>query len=252
MIEKIKQLVFDILFRQTIIINSNRSLSDKVILITGTGRGIGKATATLLNKQGAKLALMSINDQKQISINFNEGNSLFIKGDVARETDCKKAVSMTIAKFGKIDVLINNAGIVVSQSLENVSADSLDRLFATNLKGMFLMTKAAIPYMKKQKRGLIINMGSKISHNANILPNLTSYASSKYAVEGFSNALASELRPFHIKVTCLMPGTVNTVRSLHPRDYLSPFTIAEIISMVIAQEDAYFESIIVKSNRQNI
>lgn len=252
MIEKIKQLVFDILFRQTIIINSNRNLSDKVILITGTGRGIGKAIATLLNKQGARLALMSKDDQKQISINFNKGNSLFIKGDVAMESDCKKAVSMTIAKFGKIDVLINNAGIVDSRSIENVNSDIWDKLFSTNLKGMFLMTKAAVPYMKKQKRGLIINMGSKISHNSNILPNLTLYASTKYAVEGFSNALVGELRPFHIKVTCLMPGTVNTARSLHPRDYLSPFTIAEIISMVIAQKDANFESIIVKSNRQNI
>ena len=254
MIEKIKQLIFDILFRQTIIISSDESLWDKVVLITGAGRGIGKAIATVLSKQGAKLALMSI-DKKQLEKAFpiyDKDRVFLLKGDVSSEDDCKKAIKITIEKFGRIDVLMNNAGIIFTKPLEETSSEDWDNVSKTNVKGMFLMAKAVIPYMKKQRYGLIINMGSRISHNANIASNMTLYASTKYAIEGFSNALDSELRPYGIRVTCLMPGTVNTFRSLRPRNFLSPFRIAQIIATIIKMDDVNFESVIFRSKRQNL
>lgn len=249
MINKLKQLIFDILFRQNLVINSDSTLEDKVIMITGGSRGLGKVVASVLLNKGAKVSLMSGSFDKRIK---KDTSMLTIKGDVTSARDCKSFFDLTLKKFGKIDVLINNAGIIFVKSFEEVLEGDLDKVFATNVKGTFLMCKTVVPYMKKQKSGLIINIGSKISHNINVAPKMVLYALTKYAVEGFSKALSKELKAFNIRVTCLMPGTISTFRSIHTRDHISPYNLANLISTMIMHRDIDFESVMVSSIRKTI
>lgn len=249
MINQLKNLIFSLLNRQTINLVSGESLKDQVVIISGASRGIGKATAKILYEQGANLVLFSRNyeELKKEFADFDNTKILLIKADVSSYKDVVNIAENTIKKFGKIDTLINNAGFFKGDYLEDISEEDWDKLISINIKGVFLMTKAVIPAMKNQKSGLIINMGSRISHNTNIQAKKVLYATTKFAVEGFSKALNSELKSWGIRVTCLMPGTVNTFRSLEPRKYLSPYAIGQIISTIIELEDVDFESIVLKS-----
>ena len=114
------------------------------------------------------------------------------------------------------------------------------------------MVKAVTPFMKKQKSGLIVNLGSKISHNTNVLPNRVLYTTSKYAIEGFSLALSKELKTFGIRVTCLMPGTIRNFFTIIPKYFLSCQDVGAIILMLIKFKNIDFESLIIKSKFQNL
>ncbi len=228
-------------------------LKNVVILVTGAGRGIGKAIAEALRKEGASLALFSL-DEEELHLAFPEKDEkiLLITGNVTSEKDTLYAISKTLDRFGKIDVLINNAGINIEKPLDETSLAEFHSIFDTNVQGVFLMTRGVLPHMKKKKEGFIINIGSKISHNTNVAPSKVLYAATKYAVEGFSFALGKELKPFGIRVTCLMPGTVNTFLSLAHNKFLSPHELAALVVMLIRFKDLDFESIVVKSIRQDI
>ena len=249
MINQLKDFVFSLLNRQTINLVSDESLKDQVIIISGASKGIGKDVAKVLYEQDANLALFSRNlaELKKVFADFDNNKIMLLKADVSSYKDIVNVVDKTIKKFGKIDVLINNAGLFKGDYLENISEENWDKLISINIKGVFLISKAVIPFMKSRKAGLIINIGSRISHNTNIQAKKVLYATTKFAVEGFSRALNNELKPWGIKVTCLMPGTVNTFRSLQPQKYLSPYTIGQIISSIIKLEDVDFESIVLKS-----
>jgi NAD(P)-dependent dehydrogenase (short-subunit alcohol dehydrogenase family) len=113
------------------------------------------------------------------------------------------------------------------------------------------MTSEAAKHMKKQKQGLIINIGSYVSHNPKIEAGRSVYAASKFAVEGFSKAIAQELGPFGVRISCLMPGTVKTFRTLTPNIYISPWIIADTIAFLIRHKTTVFESVVVR-NAQSI
>lgn len=249
MLNKIKDIIYNLIYRPKIVINDNDSLKGKVIIISGASRGIGKATAQVLEKSGANLVLFSrnISELKKVFSSFNLSQTILLQADITKEADCKKVVNETIKKFGKIDVLINNAGIFKGDYIEKLTLKEWEDTFAVNTTGAFLICKEVIPHMKKAKEGLIINIGSKISHNTNVDPQKVLYATTKYAAEGFSLSLSRELKPFGIRVTCLMPGTTNTFRSLQPQKYLSPYILGQIISTIIQLDDVNFESIVLKS-----
>lgn len=249
MINQLKNFIFSLLNRQTINLVSDKSLKNQVIIISGTSKGIGKDVAKVMYEEGAKLVLFSRNfkELKKVFADFDKNKIMLLKADVSSDKDIASVVENTIKKFGKIDTLINNAGFFKGDYIEDISEEDWDKLISVNIKGVFLMTKAVIPVMKKQKSGLIVNMGSRISYNTNIQAKKVLYATTKFAVEGFSKALANELKPWGIKVTCLMPGTVNTFRSFQPRKKLSPYTIGKIISSIIKLEEVDFESIVLKS-----
>ncbi|HEX8923943.1 MAG TPA: SDR family oxidoreductase [Patescibacteria group bacterium] len=242
---------------------SNNSVSDdfledlrgKVIIITGAGKGIGRVLSRTLNKYGASLALIS-RDPNSLKITSDllskEFPVLVYSGDITLESDVKNFISKTIKAFGRIDVLINNAGVFLEKPLDKVAVKDFYHIFDTNFFGLFLMCKLVIPYMKKQNDGFILNIGSKISHNTSVSPHKVLYATTKYAVEGFSLALNNELKANNIRVNCLMPGTVNTFASLRSNQYLSPQTVAEIISLMIRFKSVDFENIVIKSIRQNL
>ncbi len=241
------------LFKTSYAGHETPGIKNEVVIITGASRGIGKALAEVLYKNGARLVLIARGGFSQAnSQEFDSKRVLLIKADITRQVDIKGVIRKTLKKFEKVDVLINNAGQFIDRPLEKTSAEEYESVIATNIKGTFLMAKAVIPYMKKQRDGLIVNVGSKISRNTNVSPNKVLYATSKYAVEGFSFALNKELKPFGIRVTCLMPGTVNTFASLKSRQYLSPYDVAELILMIIKFKNIDFESIVFKSKAQNI
>lgn len=224
-----------------------KDLTGNVIVITGGTGKIGMAVSRVLTRKGAKVVAIAN------KVGNNSGEKIeTIKADVASRKDIKNTVEKIIKKYGKIDVLINCAGLFSQKPIELTSEEEYDIVMGTNVKGVFITSSLVIPYMKKMKHGLIINIGSKISHNTNVEPNKVLYATSKYAVEGFSIALAKELREYGIRVTCLMLGTVNTFVSLSSKKFLNPERIGFVIAAIIESDDVEFESIIIKSVRQNI
>ncbi|MFC1722359.1 SDR family oxidoreductase [Patescibacteria group bacterium] len=232
----------------------SEDLNEKVVVITGASKGIGLATANILYKQGAKLVLVSKNlkDLKKAFADFNTDKTLLISANVANEENVKDLVRKTNKKFGKIDVLINNAGVNIHKHLEETKLSEAEELLYTNILGPFLMCKHIIPIMKKHQSGTIINVGSKISRNAKVTPKKVLYATSKHALEGFSQALNNELKKYKIRVTCLMPGTVNTFITKKAMSYLSPYRVGEIIAMIIKFHDVDFENFVIKSVHQDI
>jgi len=177
---------------------------------------------------------------------------LCVAGDVANEQDVQRIVKKATERFGRLDVLINNAGIFRGGLLEKISLKDFSESIETNLRGLFLMTRAVLPQMKAARTGAIITIGSKISRNSRPEPGRVIYAATKYAVEGFTKALSEEVKGDGIRVMCLMPATVNTYLSPEAVDYLSPQKIAEIIYMTLLFEDVNFESLVVKSIHQDI
>jgi gluconate 5-dehydrogenase len=229
-------------------------LTGKHVIITGASKGLGKSVASYLYSQGASLTLLSrhLPELEKEFGGLDQKRILLLETDITEEKNIEVAVKQSIAKFSTIDVLINNAGVFTDKPIDKISGVDFDRLMNTNVKGMFLMSKTIVPLMKKQHKGYIVNVGSKISHNTNVSANKTLYAVSKYSVEGFSLALNNELKPFGIRVTCIMPGTLKTFFSFKSSKYLKPEKVAQILHFMISQEDVDFESIVFKSIKQQI
>lgn len=188
-------------------------LADKVAIITGAGSGIGRASAILFAKEGAKVAVADINDAggeaTVATIKSNGGKAIFIHTDVSVASDAENLIKATKSEFGKIDVLFNNAGVPQrSMSIESLDESLWDRIYAVNVKGMFLTAKYAVPVMKGAGRGVIINLAS----SSGIRPRKgsTAYASSKAAAIHLTKTLALELAANNIRVNCINPVAVET------------------------------------------
>ena len=147
-------------------------LENKVALITGGARGIGAAEARLFTKEGAKVVIADILEERgrqtEAEINEAGGDCLFVKLDVTVESDWREAVSVTLGRFGKLDVLVNNAGISLNGDIENFSEEDWDRISNVNVKSVFLGTKVAIPAMREAGGGSIINISSGAGHCSGI------------------------------------------------------------------------------------
>jgi short-subunit dehydrogenase len=254
MFNTIKKFIASLLSPAPNIVHAREDLRGLVVLVTGASRGIGEAISRVLLEEGASLVVVA-RSKRELEAKFPDTSGasvLRIAADVTSESDVAHAVQEAIAKYGKIDVLVNNAGMFLEKPVDQITSEELNSLIQTNIAGVVRMTGAVVSHMKKNGGGLIINIGSKISHNTNVLPNKTLYAMTKYAVEGFSSALRNELRPFGIRVTCLMPGTVNTFFSLKGGNYLHPRHVAQVISMIIRLSDIAFEDFVIKSKNQDI
>ncbi len=255
MLKTFKQFIGRQFLYPNVAIPSTRELRDAVVLVTGAGRGIGKAIAEMVYKSGGRVAAMScsMGELKESFSDVDSHRFIFFEGDVSREEDARAFVGSARRAFKRVDVLVNNAGINIAEKpLEEISTRDFDQMISTNIRGAFLLSKEVIPLMKKAGSGFILNIGSKISHNTNVGPNKSVYALTKYALEGFSFALNRELKSSGVRVSCLMPGTVNTFASFEAKRFLSPYQVAEIVCMMIRHKDIDFESIIFKSRKQNL
>lgn len=172
-----------------------------VIIITGGTSGIGKETANLLASKGNIVYSLSRH------IKDDENNIHYIKCDVTKVEDVNNAINCIITKEKQIDCLINNAGIGISGALEYQSEEDINNILEVNLKGMIRLTQKVIPFLRETK-GKIINIGSIAGELA--IPFQTMYSVTKSGVSIFSEALYNELKPFKIKVTCVMPGDTKT------------------------------------------
>ncbi|NLT18715.1 MAG: Cyclopentanol dehydrogenase [Firmicutes bacterium ADurb.Bin080] len=171
----------------------------KVVIITGASSGIGKTTAEILNSKGYKVYNLSRRESLGIE---------HIKTDISNYEDVKNAISCIYEKEGRIDVLINNAGMGISGAIENTDDNTAKQLFSVNFWGMFYSTKEVIPIMRKNNSGSIINISSAAAKFP--LPFQAFYSASKAAVSSFSDALRLEVKPFGINVTAILPGDVKT------------------------------------------
>jgi NAD(P)-dependent dehydrogenase (short-subunit alcohol dehydrogenase family) len=187
-------------------------LKDKIAIVTGGGRGIGRAIALLYAEHGAKVAV-SARSADQVERVVEEiksagGEAIGMTCDVAVEEDCKRMVERTAEEFGGVDILVNNAGITMSAPLVVSDSEEWKRVIDINLLGTYYCSKAVAPILISRGWGRIINMASrsgKIGH-----PFLTAYVASKHAVVGFTKALSEELVAFNITVNAICPGVVET------------------------------------------
>jgi len=187
-------------------------LKGKVVIVTGSGRGIGREYAEQFAKKGAKVTVCDIVDctETEEKIRSIGGEVLSVKTDVTSEKDTVEMAKKTVDRFGRIDVLVNNAaiwgGLKIGPFWE-LSVEDWDKVMAVNVKGMFLCCKAVFPYMEEQKKGKIINISS-ISTLLGI-PYLLHYTASKGAVIALTKSMAREVGEFNINVNCVAPGLVS-------------------------------------------
>ena len=187
-------------------------LENKVAVITGAGSGIGKETALLFAKEGAKVVVADVNEmggeETTADIKKNGGRAFFTKLDVTNREQAKQMVKITLEKYGRIDVLINNAGIVQDAFLSKMTEEQWDKVIDVNLKGVFNCSQAVVEVMMNQGNGVIINTSSIVGLNGNV--GQVNYAATKAGLIGMTKTLAKELGKKGIRVNAVAPGFIMT------------------------------------------
>lgn len=235
----------------------------KTAIITGSGRGIGKETAILMAKMGANVVICSrtqseidsvIKEIKEMIIiddnkhhdDRDDDRLLGIRCDVNVSSEVNHLIKSTIAKFKFIDILVNNAGIVFVKKLLETSEEEWDKTIDTNLKGPFLCTKAVLPFMIKNRSGVIINLSSGAGKTG--FPELSAYCASKFGMIGLTESLACEVGDYGTRVMAICPGEVDTKmqEDVDPVYYknnkhrmLKPKMVAEKILEMIFEDHRY-------------
>ena len=185
----------------------------KIVLITGGSRGIGKETAKVYAENGYDVAINYVSEKTDVEGIKKEFQDmgvkcLMIKADVSNEEEVNNMVEKVISEFGKIDVLVNNAGITKDTLLMRMSKEDFDKVIDINLKGTFLVTKAVSKYMMKKRCGYIINLSSVVGVAGN--SGQSNYSASKAGIIGFTKSIAKELASRNIRVNAVAPGFIET------------------------------------------
>lgn len=187
-------------------------LAGKVALITGGGTGIGKAIAQAFAREGAKVALAGRRKEKveesAKEVESRGGEALALACDVSKARDAKRAVRETVERFGRLNVLVNNAGILSVSTIEQISEEDWDRLMEINLKGPFLMCRAALPEFRKAGGGAIVNIGSVLGLVA--MKDRAAYCASKGGVTLLTKAIALDHAQENVRANCICPSIVET------------------------------------------
>ncbi|MBC3788160.1 SDR family oxidoreductase [Spirosoma utsteinense] len=184
------------------------NIQNKTVIISGASRGIGRATALLLAHQGANVIATARNAKDLAALEEEHPGIVAVPGDVANEADMANVVQVALDRFGTIDIVINNAGYGIFKNVEEITATEWDDLMATNVKGTFLLTKAALPTLKAQGSGHVVVVASDVAKRTFAGGSL--YTASKYAQEAFMGALRKEVRPMGIKVSGVYTGLVDS------------------------------------------
>lgn len=186
-------------------------LENKVVIITGAGSGIGKETALLFAREGANVVVADVNEkagEETVTEIKKNGEGFFFKLDVTNREQSKQMVKTALEKYGKIDVLINNAGIVQDAFLSKMTEEQWDKVISINLKGVFNCTQAVVEIMMNQGNGVIINTSSIVGLNGNV--GQVNYAATKAGLIGMTKTLAKELGKKGIRVNAVAPGFIAT------------------------------------------
>jgi NADP-dependent 3-hydroxy acid dehydrogenase YdfG len=218
------------------------NLKGKTVLLTGASKGIGRALALNLAQQGANLALVARSENELTAVKTaaeaHGAQCLIFVGNVSDEALANRAVAETLAAFGSIDFMINNAGFGIFGATDTFTAEAWSDVFDTNVKGTFLFSKAVLAPMKAQNSGHIINIASDVAKR--VFDGGSLYCASKFAQEAFSAALRKEVRKNGIKVSVVYSGLVDT--TFHPdphterkQDWLTDEDMASSIIFIMGQ-----------------
>ncbi len=187
-------------------------LKEKVALITGGASGIGRATSIIFGKEGAKVVVVDMNEEGSKEtvqlVKASGGEAMFVIADVSKTTDVQRMVKTTVDIYGRLDILVNNAGIVLTGPLEETTEEQYEKVVNINLKGVFLGSKYAIPHMKQQGGGVIVNTASIAGRVG--FANQPLYCATKGGVMAMTRALALDLAPYNVRVNAVSPGNVDT------------------------------------------
>ncbi len=232
------------------------NLSNRVAIVTGSGRGIGKAIALKLAEVGATIVINDIGESSPVDsvaaeIRAMNRESLAILADVSSSSDVDRMVETTIATYGRVDILVNNAGITRDQLILRMSDEDWDKVINVNLKSVFLCSRAVLRHMIKQRWGRIVNIASIIGIVGN--PGQANYASSKAGIIGFTRTMAKEVASRGITANAIAPGFIETgmtqqlqedwkqeLQKRIPLGYLgTPRDVAEAVAFLASEEARY-------------
>ena len=242
-------------------------IEDKVVVITGASSGLGEAAARRLAADGAKLILGArrVDRLEAIADSLSLGEQAVLRTDVTIADDVKRLVTRAIDNHGRIDVILNNAGIMPHSPLERCKIDDWDRTVDINIKGVLYGIAAALPHMKEQKSGHIINVSSVAGHK--VRPSSAVYAATKTAVRVISEGLRQEVKPYNIRTTIISPGAVQSelpesvtepdiaeaVKGLYASHAISAESFANVVAFAMSQpEDVDVNEILFRPTSQEI
>lgn len=190
----------------------SKNIEGKVIVITGASSGLGEAAARHLAANGATVVLGARRVERiealASEIAGKGGKALALSTDVVHRDQVQRLVDTAVQRFGRVDVIINNAGLMPQSPLERLRVDEWDRMIDVNIKGVLYGVAAVLPHMQRQKSGHIINVSSVAGHK--VRPNNSVYSATKFAVRIMSEGLRQEVKPYNIRTTIISPGAVAT------------------------------------------
>lgn len=189
------------------------SFKDKVAIVTGAASGIGKSCSLSFAEKGAKVVVVDLNkkgaEETNLEIQRKGGKAIFIKADVSKKEDVENIVNITENNFGKIDILVNCAGICQIRNVEDITEEEWDKMMSINLKGTFFLCQSVLKEMKKYQKGKIVNMGSVAGEIGGILVG-ANYSASKAGILCLTKSLAKYAAPYNINVNSVSPGFIDT------------------------------------------
>ena len=246
-----------------------QGIKGKIVVVTGASSGLGEATARLLSAQGATVVLRARRaDRLQAlakDLESRAGKALALTTDVRLREQVKALVDSAVQTYGRIDVMINNAGLMPQAPLERLKVDEWDRMIDVNIKGVLYGIAAALPHMQRQKAGHFINVSSVAGHRVG--PGFAVYAATKYAVRALSEGLRQEVKPYNIRTTVISPGAVATelpdsvtdpdaskrIRTFYEQVAVPADSFARAVAFAMSQpEDVDINEILYRPTRQEL
>jgi NADP-dependent 3-hydroxy acid dehydrogenase YdfG len=246
-----------------------KNIKDKVVVITGASSGLGEATARLLSAKGAIVVLGARRSDRLHSLmdelTRKGGKALAVTTDVVHRDQVQKLVDAAVETYGRIDVMINNAGLMPQALLERLQVDQWERMIDVNIKGVLYGIAAALPHMQRQKSGHFINVSSVAGHKVG--PGFAVYAATKFAVRALSEGLRQEAKPYNIRTTVISPGAVATelpnsvtdpdaaarIRAFYAQAAIPAESFARTVAFAIGQpEDVDINEIVFRPTRQEM